>query len=86
LDLTKRCPSGSGARRFARELGFGENHWEALPRLADLFDSQTPQPFFKGSKVSELERVKRVLKAASNDPMQWHKCLDGESALISEIW
>ena len=32
------------------------------------FDSQTPQPFFKGSKVSELERVKRVLKAASNDP------------------
>jgi hypothetical protein len=68
FDLTKRCPSGSGARRFARELGFGENHWEALPRLADLFDSQTPQPFFKGSKVSELERVKRVLKAASNDP------------------
>jgi hypothetical protein len=32
------------------------------------FDSQTPQPFFKGSKVSELGRVKRVLKAASNDP------------------
>src|SRR5271166_2200394 len=29
--------------------------WQALPRLADLFDSQTPQPFFKGSKVPELE-------------------------------
>src|SRR5208337_822195 len=29
--------------------------WQALPRLADLFDSQTPQPFFKGSKVSALE-------------------------------
>jgi hypothetical protein len=26
--------------------------WQALPRLADLFDSQTPQPFFKGSKVA----------------------------------
>jgi hypothetical protein len=31
------------------------NPWQALPRLADLFDSQTPQPFFKGSKVSALE-------------------------------
>ena len=31
--------------------------WQALPRLADLFDSQTPQPFFKGSKVSALEEV-----------------------------
>src|SRR5271165_5662945 len=29
--------------------------WQALPRLADLFDRQTPQPFFKGSKVSALE-------------------------------
>jgi hypothetical protein len=29
--------------------------WQALPGLADLFDSQTPQPFFKGSKVSALE-------------------------------
>ena len=27
------------------------------PRLADLFDSQTPQPFFKGSKVSALEEL-----------------------------
>jgi hypothetical protein len=31
------------------------NPWQTLPRLADLFDSQTPQPFFKGSKVSALE-------------------------------
>jgi hypothetical protein len=31
--------------------------WQALPRLADLFDSQTPQPFFKGSKVPELEEL-----------------------------
>ena len=31
--------------------------WQALPRLADLFDSQTPQPFFKGSKVSALEEL-----------------------------
>ena len=31
--------------------------WRALPRLADLFDSQTPQPFFKGSKVSALEEL-----------------------------
>jgi hypothetical protein len=31
--------------------------WQALPGLADLFDSQTPQPFFKGSKVSALEEV-----------------------------
>ena len=31
--------------------------WQALPRLADLFDSQTPQPFFKGSKVSALEAL-----------------------------
>src|ERR1700724_1905070 len=31
------------------------NPWQTLPRLADLFDSQTPQPFFKGSKVSTLE-------------------------------
>jgi hypothetical protein len=28
--------------------------WQDLPRLADLFN-QTPQPFFKGSKVPELE-------------------------------
>jgi hypothetical protein len=31
--------------------------WQALPGLADLFDSQTPQPFFKGSKVSALEEL-----------------------------
>jgi hypothetical protein len=31
--------------------------WQALPSLADLFDSQTPQPFFKGSKVSALEEL-----------------------------
>jgi Telomere resolvase ResT/TelK catalytic domain len=30
---------------------------KALPRLADLFDSQTPQPLFKGSKVSALEEL-----------------------------
>ena len=30
--------------------------WQALPRLADLF-GQTPQPFFKGSKVSALEEL-----------------------------
>jgi hypothetical protein len=31
--------------------------WQDLPSLADLFDSQTPQPFFKGSKISALEEV-----------------------------
>ena len=31
--------------------------WQDLPSLADLFDSQTPQPFFKGSKVSALEEL-----------------------------
>jgi hypothetical protein len=31
--------------------------WQALPGLADLFDSQTPQPFFKGSKISALEEL-----------------------------
>jgi hypothetical protein len=33
------------------------NPWQALPGLADLFDSQTPQPLFKGSKVPALEEV-----------------------------
>src|ERR1700738_1209647 len=33
------------------------NPWQHLPRLAALFDSQTPQPFFKGSKVSALEEA-----------------------------
>ena len=33
------------------------NPWQALPRLADLFDRDTPQPFFKGSKVPELEEL-----------------------------
>jgi hypothetical protein len=32
-----------------------DDPWQDLPRLADLFDRQTPQPFFKGSKVSALE-------------------------------
>jgi hypothetical protein len=31
--------------------------WQALPGLADLFDSQTPQPFFKGSKVYAREEL-----------------------------
>ena len=31
--------------------------WQALPRLADLFDAQAPQLFFKGSKVPELEEL-----------------------------
>ena len=31
--------------------------WQALPRLADLFDRVTPQPFFKGSKIPELEEL-----------------------------
>ena len=31
--------------------------WQDLPRLADLIDSQTPQPFFMGSKVSALEEL-----------------------------
>jgi hypothetical protein len=31
--------------------------WQATPGLADLFDSQTPQPLFKGSKVPALEEV-----------------------------
>jgi hypothetical protein len=33
------------------------NPWHALPRLADLFDHDAPQPFFKGSKVPELEEL-----------------------------
>jgi hypothetical protein len=33
------------------------NPWQALPRLADLFDPDAPQPFFKGSKVPELEEL-----------------------------
>ena len=33
------------------------NPWQALPRLADLFDPEAPQPFFKGSKVPELEEL-----------------------------
>jgi hypothetical protein len=35
----------------------GTNQPPDLPGLADLFDSQTPQPFFKGSKVSALEEL-----------------------------
>jgi|SRR5215471_6324029 len=31
--------------------------WQALPRLADLFDAQALQLFFKGSKVPELEEL-----------------------------
>ena len=31
--------------------------WQALPRLAGLFDRDTPQPFFKGSKIPELEEL-----------------------------
>ena len=31
--------------------------WQSLPRLVDLFDRVTPQPFFKGSKVPELEKL-----------------------------
>src|SRR5271166_357353 len=42
----------TGTRRFKPAAA---DPWQALPRLADLFDSQTPQPFFKGSKVSALE-------------------------------
>ena len=30
---------------------------QALPRLADLFDRAAPQPFFRGSKVPELEEL-----------------------------
>jgi hypothetical protein len=33
------------------------NPWQGLPRLADLFDRATPQPFFKGSKVPGLEEL-----------------------------
>jgi hypothetical protein len=33
------------------------NPWQALPRLADLFDPDAPQSFFKGSKVPELEEL-----------------------------
>ena len=31
--------------------------WQALPSLADLFDRDVPQLFFKGSKVPELEEL-----------------------------
>ena len=41
--------------RTRRSKPAAADPWQALPRLADLFDSQTPQPFFKGSKVSALE-------------------------------
>src|SRR5271165_3741140 len=41
--------------RTKRRKPAAADPWQALPRLADLFERQTPQPFFKGSKVSALE-------------------------------
>ena len=31
--------------------------WQGIPRLAELFEGATPQPFFKGPKVPELEEL-----------------------------
>ena len=33
------------------------NPWRSLPRLATLFDAQTPQAFFKGSSIPDLEEL-----------------------------
>jgi hypothetical protein len=51
--LSAACAKTSGTRRAKPAA----DPWQALPRLAYLFDSQTPQPFFKGSKVSALEEL-----------------------------
>ena len=45
------------SRTKRRKPAAAADPWQALPRLADLFDRVTPQPFFKGSKVSELEEL-----------------------------
>ena len=45
-----------GAKRRAKALK-PANPWLALPKLAALFEPATPQNFFKGSKVPELEEL-----------------------------
>jgi hypothetical protein len=45
-----------GAKRRAKALK-PANPWLALPKLAALFEPLTPQNFFKGSKVPELEEL-----------------------------
>jgi hypothetical protein len=45
-----------GAKRRAKALK-PANPWLALPKLAALFEPSTPQNFFKGSKVPELEEL-----------------------------
>ena len=47
----------AATRRAKTRLKPAANPWQALPRLADLFDPDAPQPFFKGSKVPELEEL-----------------------------
>ena len=44
------------SRTKRRKPAAAADPWQA-PRLADLFDRVTPQPFFKGSKVPELEEL-----------------------------
>ena len=45
-----KTPASKRSKRVA-------NPWQRLPRLADLFEGTLPQPFFKGSKVPELEEL-----------------------------
>jgi hypothetical protein len=45
-----------GAKRRAKALK-PANPWLSLPKLAALFEPSTPQNFFKGSKVPELEEL-----------------------------
>jgi hypothetical protein len=45
------------SRTKRRKPAAAADPWQALPRLADLFDRDTPQPFFKGSKIPELEEL-----------------------------
>ena len=36
------------------------NPWLGSPRLADLFDRATPQPFFKGSKSAKSAELEEM--------------------------
>src|ERR1700739_3329715 len=45
-----------GAKRRAKALK-PANPWLSLPKLDALFEPATPQNFFKGSKVPELEEL-----------------------------
>src|ERR1700737_4508668 len=59
------------------------NPWQSLPRLADLFDSQTPQPFFKGSKVSALEESALTETQLLDVAAREHKSPGPKTSLVS---